>query len=162
MFRELAGHSIRLRRGSYSPIMQLVKSLAIVAVLGGSSATLVGCSGEEGAVTSEKARSEKANETAQLKNAGSGDGSGERPLLPPSPSTQPTDIPSRSELRVLSEEAKSIENSAQRDIERFDNSLGNQQERNAVQNEFKAMLPEYKEKMLQIGKAKLAEQAKTR
>ncbi len=158
--RESAGQLVWLRRGRYSPIMQLVKSLAIVVAFGGSSATLVGCSGEDVTVTPEKARAQKTNETAQLKNAGSGDVSGERLLLPPS--TQPADIPNRSELRVLSEEAKAIENSAQRDIERFNTSLSNQQERNAVQNEFKAMLPEYKDKMLQIGKAKLAEQAKTR
>lgn len=75
------------------------------------------------------------------------------PHLPEQPVT-----PNRSELRVMSEEAKEAESSVKNVIERFDANLSDRQAREAAQNEFKAMLPDYKENMLQIGKAKLKEQ----
>jgi len=63
--------------------------------------------------------------------------------------------PNRSELRVMTEDAKATENAVKNVIERFDANLSDRQARESAQNEFKAMLPDYKEKMLQIGKAKM-------
>lgn len=65
--------------------------------------------------------------------------------------------PTRSELRVLSEEAKATEERAKDVIEKFDSNLSDLKNRKSAEAEFKQMLPEYKEKMLQIGKAKLKE-----
>jgi hypothetical protein len=61
----------------------------------------------------------------------------------------------RSELRVLAEQARIDEEKAGDYIERFNDNLGNPQARKEVQEQFKKLLPEYKERMLQLGKAKL-------
>lgn len=63
--------------------------------------------------------------------------------------------PSRSELRVMSEEAKVVEAQAKTVIQQFDMNLNNIEQRKAAEAKFKSMLPEYKEKMLQLGKAQL-------
>lgn len=63
--------------------------------------------------------------------------------------------PSRSELRVISEETKTAEEHAKNLIDKFDNNLNDLGQRKAAEAEFKQMLPEYKEKMLQLGKAQL-------
>ena len=66
--------------------------------------------------------------------------------------------PSRSELRVMSEEAKATEEQAKGVIEQFDMNLNDREQRKLAEAKFKNMLPEYKEKMLQLGKAQLQEQ----
>lgn len=65
--------------------------------------------------------------------------------------------PTRSELRDLSEKTRETEDDAKAVIEQFDANLNNPEERKETQEKFKQMLPEYKEKMIQIGKAKLKE-----
>ena len=66
-------------------------------------------------------------------------------------------LPTRSELRVISEQAKATENEVKNVIEEFDTNLGNLEARKVAEAKFKKSLPEYKEKMLQLGKAKLKE-----
>ncbi len=63
--------------------------------------------------------------------------------------------PSRSELRVMAEETKATEEQAKSVIEQFDMNLNNREQRIVAEDKFKKMLPEYKEKMLQLGKAQL-------
>lgn len=66
-------------------------------------------------------------------------------------------LPTRSELRVISEQAKTTENEAKNIIELFDANLDNPGARKDIEAKFKKILPEYKKQMLQIGKAKLKE-----
>jgi hypothetical protein len=65
--------------------------------------------------------------------------------------------PTRSELRVISEQVKINEDKAQDVIKQFDASLKSPELRNSTQAKFKQILPEYKKQMLQLGKAKLKE-----
>lgn len=67
--------------------------------------------------------------------------------------------PTRSELRVMSEEAKAAEGAMKTIVDRFDANLSDRSAREAAESDFKALLPEYKEKMLEIGKARLRGQA---
>ena len=67
-------------------------------------------------------------------------------------------VPTRSELRVLAEETKATEDKAKNIIGQFDANLGDRDARKEAQAKFKEMLPEYKEKMLQIGKAQLKQE----
>lgn len=66
-------------------------------------------------------------------------------------------LPTRSELRVLSEDVDAKNNDANEVIEQFDDNLNNRQMRKEAEVKFKQMLPEYKEKMMLIGKSKLKE-----
>jgi hypothetical protein len=66
-------------------------------------------------------------------------------------------LPTRSELRVISEEAKTTQNEVTNVIEEFDANLHNREARKVAEAKFKKSLPEYKEKMLLLGKAKLKE-----
>lgn len=68
-----------------------------------------------------------------------------------------TQIPTRSELRVLTEQTKATEADTRHLIELFDANLDNRAVRAQTQSEFNKMLPAYKEKMLKIAKAKLKE-----
>ncbi|MDD5125543.1 hypothetical protein [Methylovulum sp.] len=64
-------------------------------------------------------------------------------------------LPTRSELRVLSEEVKVTENEVKEIIEQFGENLDNRQARKETEVRFKQMLPEYKEKMMLLGKSKM-------
>ncbi|OAI20046.1 hypothetical protein A1359_21420 [Methylomonas lenta] len=66
-------------------------------------------------------------------------------------------LPTRSELRVLSEDVDAKNNEVNEVIEQFDDNLNNRQVRKEAEVKFKQMLPEYKEKMMLIGKSKLKE-----
>lgn len=94
----------------------------------------------------------------------------EKPIIrssnqPPGVSTQNLDngeqhaptLPTRSELKVLSDQAKSTENEVKDVIEQFDANLNNREARTEAEAKFKKVLPEYKKQMLQLGKAKLKE-----
>ncbi|MEY3289141.1 MAG: hypothetical protein RLZZ419_1383 [Pseudomonadota bacterium] len=63
----------------------------------------------------------------------------------------------RSERRVISEQAKAMEIEAKNVIQQFDANLNNRLARKEAENRLKNMLPEYKKKMLLIGKAQLKE-----
>lgn len=79
-------------------------------------------------------------------------------VTPEKPSSLPASVaPTRSELRVLTEQAKATEQDVQNVIGIFDANLANPQARKQAETSFKKMLPEYKEKMLLIGKSKLKE-----
>jgi hypothetical protein len=79
------------------------------------------------------------------------------PILENSDQQHAPALPTRSELRVISEQAKATENEVKSVIEEFDANLGNLEARKTAEAKFKKSLPEYKEKMLQLGKAKLKE-----
>ncbi|UOA08749.1 hypothetical protein [Methylobacter sp. S3L5C] len=119
---------------------------------------LYGCSSENSTTDTQKASDGKKIEKL-LKQT-----SNQPPSLPEI-STQTQDdsqkqasaLPTRSELRVISEQAKALESKAKNVIEQFDDNLNNHQARKEAETQFKNMLPEYKEKMLQIGKARLKE-----
>lgn len=66
-------------------------------------------------------------------------------------------LPTRSELRVLSEDVEAKNNEVNEVIEQFDDNLNNRQVRKEAEVKFKQILPEYKEKMMLIGKSKLKE-----
>ena len=72
-----------------------------------------------------------------------------QPLMPASPT--------RSELRVITEQAKATEEKVQNIIMEFDANINVRNARKLAEDKFKKQLPEYKEKMLLIGKAKLKE-----
>jgi len=119
---------------------------------------LYGCSSENSATDAQKVGDGKKIETL-LKQS-----SNQPPALPEI-STQIQDngqnqapsLPTRSELRVISEQAKALESKAKNVIQQFDANLNNRQAREEAETQFKNMLPEYKEKMLQIGKIQLKE-----
>ncbi len=119
---------------------------------------LYGCSSENSATDAQKVGDGKKIETL-LKQS-----SNQPPALPEI-STQIQDngqnqapsLPTRSELRVISEQAKALESKAKNVIQQFDANLNNRQARKETETRFKNMLPEYKEKMLQIGKVRLKE-----
>lgn len=79
-------------------------------------------------------------------------------IITPEKTPLPVSVaPTRSELRVLTEQAKATEQDVQNVIGIFDANLANPQARKQAETSFKKMLPEYKEKMLLIGKSKLKE-----
>ena len=116
---------------------------------------LSGCSSEE---ESHQTGDNKANVEKKLENS---------PIQKPLANTNDQVVsdgnralqepPSRSELRVISEETKAAEEHAKNIIDKFDNNLNDRGQRKVAEAEFKQMLPEYKEKMLQLGKAQLKE-----
>lgn len=63
--------------------------------------------------------------------------------------------PTRSELRVMAEKNRDIEARAHELMRRFSEHLDDEQQRKALQAEFKRLLPAYKANMLQLGKARL-------
>lgn len=65
------------------------------------------------------------------------------------------DQPTRSELRVLSEQNRQTQVKAKEIIARFEQHLKEPRERQALQAEFKQLLPGYKANMLRLGKAQL-------
>lgn len=75
----------------------------------------------------------------------------------PQAENQPPKPLTRSELKLITEEAKADEAQIKDVIKDFDANLNNKQARQEAQANLKAILPDYKEKMLQIGKAKLKE-----
>ena len=85
----------------------------------------------------------------------------EKPLagnpVQPQDENQLPKTPTRSELKLITEEAKVDEAQLKDVIKDFDANLNNKQARKEAEANLKAILPEYKEKMLQIGKAKLKE-----
>ncbi len=119
---------------------------------------LYGCSSENSTTDAQKAGDGKKIENL-LKQ------SSNQPQALPGISIQTLDngqnqnppLPTRSELRVISEQAKALESKAKNVIEQFDANLNNRQARKETETRFKNMLPEYKEKMLQIGKVRLKE-----
>jgi len=118
---------------------------------------LCGCSSENSSTDAQKAGDGKKTEKPLSQSLG-------QPISPPGVSQLPENseqqfpaLPTRSELRVLSEQVKATENEAKNVIEQFDANLNNREARKEAEAKFKKILPEYKEKMLQIGKAKLKE-----
>ncbi|MFI3199105.1 MAG: hypothetical protein QX196_12390, partial [Methylococcaceae bacterium] len=121
------------------------------------SLALCGCSNENSSSDTKKADDGKKTEKPLTQSL-------VQPVLPPGVSKAPENsdqqvpaLPTRSELRVLSEQAKATENEAKIVIEQFDANLNNREARAEAEAKFKSVLPEYKEKMLQLGKAKLKE-----
>lgn len=117
---------------------------------------LLGCSKDDTpTVSNGSKKAELQSQKADAKSAAlSEKGTTKIPTLP-----EPMKLPTRSEVRVLSEDTKAIENDAKNVIGKFDDNLNNRQIRKEAEAEFKKMLPEYKEKMLLLGKAKLKEAA---
>ena len=76
---------------------------------------------------------------------------------PISPGVQQV-APTRSELRRMEEESNSAEANIQEHMQHFDANLGDPRERRKIEQDLKAALPEYKEKMLILGKSKLKDQ----
>ena len=121
------------------------------------SLALCGCSSENSTSDTQKADDGKKKEQPLNQSL-------VQPLLPPGVSLVPERgeqqvpvLPTRSELRVLAEQVKATDNEVKSVIEEFDANLGNLEARKAAEAKFKKSLPEYKEKMLQLGKAKLKE-----
>ncbi|WP_262966155.1 hypothetical protein [Methylobacter psychrophilus] len=119
---------------------------------------LYGCSSENSATDAQKADDGKKIENL-LKQS-----SNQPQALPGIPiqtlddgQNQNPALPTRSELRVISEQAKAIESKAKNVMQQFDANLNNRQAREEAETQFKDMLPEYKEKMLKIGKVRLKE-----
>ncbi len=73
----------------------------------------------------------------------------------PSPANRPHAPPTRSELRVMAEQAKGGEAEIKGLIQQFDANLDDPLLRKKTEQALNAALPEYKEKMLAIGKARL-------
>ena len=67
-------------------------------------------------------------------------------------------IATRNELKVLTEEAKSDEDKIQEIMDRANQNLSDRNTLKQAEADIKNILPEYKEKMLQIAKAKLKDQ----
>lgn len=111
---------------------------------------MLGCSTEEGTPTP-PVNNPKPDQSANSLKKPDGDRSRIGEL------TSSVSQPTRSELRVLSEQNKQSEAQAQDIIERFGQHLNDPQARQALQSEFKQLLPSYKANMLQLGKAKLQE-----
>ena len=121
------------------------------------SLALCGCSNENSSSDAKKADGGKKTEQPLNHSL-------VQPALPPGVSQAPEsgeqqipELPTRSELRVLTEQAKATESEAKIVIEQFDANLNNREARAEAEAKFKSVLPEYKEKMLLIGKAKLKE-----
>ncbi|WP_347986703.1 hypothetical protein [Methylomonas sp. AM2-LC] len=68
--------------------------------------------------------------------------------------------PSRNEMKVLTEQAKDDEDKIQNVIEQVNENLSDRESRKQAEAKLKSILPEYKEKMLLIAKAKLKEEQK--
>jgi hypothetical protein len=122
------------------------------------SLTLCGCSSENSS-----SDNNKNNETKKIENP-INSSSGQSVGVPRASTSnsdnseqEATALPTRSELRVISEQAKTTENEAKDIIESFDANLDNRDARKDAETKFKKILPEYKKQMLQIGKAKLKE-----
>ncbi len=117
---------------------------------------LIGCSKEEKPASADnKLESKQPNQKAIAKSTVLPDKA--IPKIQTLP--EPPALPTRSEVRVLSEETKAIESDAKNVIDQFDANLSNRQLRKDAEAKFQKMLPEYKEKMLSLGKAKLKEAA---
>lgn len=116
---------------------------------------LLGCSKDDKpAASSNQKKTDLQSQKADNKAALTEKALQKLPTLP-----EPLKLPTRSEVRVLSEDTKAIESDAKNVIGKFDDNLSNRQIRKEAEAEFKKMLPEYKEKMLLLGKAKLKEAA---
>ena len=111
---------------------------------------MLGCSTDEGTSTP-SVNDPKPDQSASSLKIPDGDGARIEGL------TSTVSQPTRSELRLLSEQNKQSEAQAQDIIERFGQHLNDPQARQALQAEFKQLLPSYKANMLQLGKAKLQE-----
>jgi hypothetical protein len=119
---------------------------------------LYGCSSEKSTTDAQKTGDVKQTEKIAKQSS-------DQPQALPGTSIQTLDngqnqnpaLPTRSERRVISEQAKAIESKAKNVIQQFDANLNNRQAREEAETRFKNMLPEYKEKMLQIGKVRLKE-----
>jgi hypothetical protein len=117
---------------------------------------LCGCSYENSSTRAKKTTEKKSEQ--QLTQEG-------QPVSPPgikapipvNSGEHEPEVPTRSELRVLSEQAKATEKEVKGMIEEFDTNLANREARQVAEDKLKNTLPEYKEKMLQLGKAKLKE-----
>jgi hypothetical protein len=121
------------------------------------SAVLAGCSAEDNSSAKDKQEGAKqtaapniqpAKPLAEHKDLGSAEDKDANTLAPPT----------RSELRVMSEDAKATEDQVKEVIEQFDANLDDREQRKLAQAKFKQMLPEYKENMLKIGKAQLTQE----
>ncbi|CAD6882343.1 hypothetical protein [Methylomonas albis] len=130
----------------------MITSRFLALFLGFAVLQLQGCSSEE----SQSKISRKDAVSKQIVNSPKDPLNSDTDTLPSSGTVHPdAEPPSRSELRVMSEETKATEEQAKRVIERFDENLNNREQRKVAETEFKNMLPEYKAKMLQLGKAQL-------
>ncbi len=130
----------------------------LLAVIASSLLFVFGCSNEQSSSAADAVKPvAKSSDTNPILTS-------RQPVLPPEEGLNSADfqqtpqLPTRSELRVLTEETKATEANAQQVIERFDSNLSDPAQRKIAQDEFKQMLPGYKEKMLQIGKSQLSNQ----
>jgi hypothetical protein len=125
------------------------------------SLALCGCSSENSSTDAQKVGGDQKTEQPLNRSSsqpvGVPPGVATAPILENSDQQHAPALPTRSELRVISEQAKATENEVKSVIEEFDANLGNLEARKAAEAKFKKSLPEYKEKMLQLGKAKLKE-----
>lgn len=100
------------------------------------------------------ARNKPALDSSRAKPIKPGQGVTAKPPDPPAlPAAESP--PTRSELRVAEEQRSYLEADIKQIIQDFDANLDNRQERSKAEDAFRASLPEYKEKMLALGKAKL-------
>jgi hypothetical protein len=135
---------------------KMLKMRLVAAII---SLCLWGCSSEQPTDTKKAADAKKPADSAVASRqpAGlSGTSENAQEALKKRPPAPPT----RSELRVLSEDAKKTESAVQGIIKAFAARPDDRQARKDAEDKFKKLLPGYKEKMLLVGKAKLNEAKK--
>ena len=136
------GPSARIALAKATPIIALIGLLAITACSSETPSTATG---------TRKAGATSGGQTRALHPR-----SGLATAAPPLPDAQrPVEPPTRSELRVMGQQAKGTEAAIKGLIQDFDANLGDPGMRKKTEQAFRSALPEYKAKMLVLGKAKL-------